>query len=96
MAVLKISQQPLMKYGEEWVLVIPKPKKYQNRIKVILDDEIVKSKEVQPVLDAYAIAIKKPEWVGKNMYWYKNEQGLQLGFHIISFDDGTPIIDMDN
>ncbi|PLS19484.1 hypothetical protein CVD28_03445 [Bacillus sp. M6-12] len=91
MAVVKVSQQPLMKYGEEWVGIVPKPEKYQRRIQVIVSDEAVKNKEVQPVLDAYAVAVKKPEWVGKDLDWYKEEEQLQLGFHIVSFDDGTPV-----
>lgn len=86
MAVVKISQQPLMNYGGQLVGIVPKPSQYQKRIKVIVPDEVVINKEEQPVLDAYAVAVKKPEWVGNNLEWYKTEQLLQLGFHIVSMD----------
>lgn len=85
-AILKISQTLTKKYGEQEVLVVPKPLKYQRRIKVTVPDEVVQNQETQPVLDAYAIAVKKPEWVGKSMDWYKKEQNLILGFHVISLD----------
>ncbi|WCK57537.1 hypothetical protein PP175_26085 (plasmid) [Aneurinibacillus sp. Ricciae_BoGa-3] len=92
MAQVQISQHPLMKWGEEIVgAPKPKPKKYQRRIVVTIPDDVAKAKEVQPVLDAYALAVKKPEWVGKNMAWYEQEQLLSLGFYMLSFDDGTPI-----
>lgn len=89
LAILKISQQPLKKYGEQLVGIIPKPAEFQRRVKVSVPDNVVKNKEVQPVLDAYAHAVKKPEWVGNDMDWYKNEQLLQLGFHIVSLDTDT-------
>jgi hypothetical protein len=99
MAVLTISQQPLMKYGEELLPLTPKPKKYQRRVKVVVPDEVVKKQEVQPVLDAsifiqliYAMAVKKPEWVGKDQEWYKNEQYLMLGFHLVAWGDGEDLI----
>jgi hypothetical protein len=88
MALLAISQQPLRKYGDELLLMYPKPRKYQRRVKVWVPDEVVKKQEVQPVLDAYALAINKPEWVGKDHEWYKQEQHLMLGFHLIAWDNG--------
>jgi hypothetical protein len=91
MAQLKISQQPFMEWGDELIAMIPKPTQYQRRIPVTVPDEVVKQKQVQPVLDAYAVSVHKPDWVGKDQDWYKKEQHLGLGFHIISFDDGTPV-----
>lgn len=91
MAILKISQKPLIEYAGELVGIMPKPAKYQRRVAVEVPDEAVKNKEVQPVLDAYALAVKKTEWVGKDMDWYINEQHLQLGFHVVSYADGTPV-----
>lgn len=91
MAIVKIEQTPLQKYGDELVLMVPKPPRYQRRIPVEVPEQVVKDKEVQPVLDAYAKAVKKPDWVGKNADWYKEEQHLVLGFHLVSFDDGSSI-----
>lgn len=87
MAIVKISQTLITKWGEQEVLVIPKPSKYQRRIEVTVPDSVVLNEEVQPVLDAYALAVKKPEWVGKDANWYKEEHGLTLGFHIISLEN---------
>lgn len=91
MATISIAQQPLQKYGEEWMLVIPKPQRYRKRVEVHVPDSIVKDRDVQPVLDAYATALNKQEWIGKDMDWYKEEQYLQLGFHVLSYDDGSPV-----
>lgn len=82
MAIVSIQQNVLDTYDGQEVIVVPKPKKYQRRVIVEVPDQVVLEKQIQPVLDAYAIKVGKPEWVGKDGDWYKKEQRLMLGFHV--------------
>jgi hypothetical protein len=41
---------------------------------------------MQPVLDAYARRMNKPEWIGKPFTFYETELLLSLGFHIVATD----------
>lgn len=91
MAIILIEQYPLQKYEDAWVLVRPKPQGYSRRVKVHVPDDIAKNREVQPILDAYATALKKKDWIGMDKDWYREEQQLQLGFHVTSYDDGSSV-----
>jgi hypothetical protein len=94
MATLKIERRRVEKFGDKWHTIVPKPRYLVGRIEVHVPDEVVRNREVQPVLDAYALKMKKPEWVGKTPDQYREELNLEFGFHVISFDDGSSVEDV--
>ncbi len=86
MAIISIEQKPLAWYGNELVSIRPKPRHLQRRITVYVPDSVVERKEMQPVFDAYARRMNKPEWIGKPFTFYETELLLSLGFHIVAMD----------
>ncbi|KQN96957.1 hypothetical protein [Paenibacillus sp. Leaf72] len=81
MAKVKVEQRMVVLYDDKYLPVVPKPKKYCRRILVEVSDEVVRNKEVQPVIDAYALAIGRSEMVGKTMDELRSQFSLELGFH---------------
>lgn len=71
------------------VLKSPKPSYLRGRVTVYVPDNVVRNKETQTVINAYAGAINKPDFIGKTAEQLEQEYQLLLGFHVIHFDDGT-------
>lgn len=93
MAIISIERNEISEWptSEVKTLVItkPKPRHLRGRVTVYVPDEVVRNKEDQPVINAYAGAVNKPDLIGKTIEQLQNEHHLLLGFHVVHFDDGA-------
>lgn len=69
------------------VVTTPKPPDLYGRVGIQVSDEVVLSRDSQPLIDAYATAMGRVEWIGKDLRWIEVNAGMRLTFHIIEFDD---------
>ncbi|MEK3987959.1 hypothetical protein MHB77_32045 [Paenibacillus sp. FSL K6-3166] len=87
MAILKIEQRLVRKVGHQYYPVKPKPRELCNRITIQVPDHLVWERKIQPVIDAYAKEVFREELIGKNLDVIRQEYGLELVPHLLSFED---------